>query len=121
MRAQAAKNDTVIIARDSQTTAQKIIAALRLCPYEDSWLLRSMSVDQAYQARGIGLKILLESQQTLKDKGCYCFPYRHLQGFYQKAGFKLIHTDNASPAIQQLFQQYLDSGKNIILMQMSTD
>jgi len=121
MRAQAAKNDEVIIARDSQTTAQKIIAALRLCPYEDSWLLRSMSVDQEYQRRGIGLKMLLENQQSLKEKDCYCFPYRHLQGFYQKAGFKLIHNDDASPVIQQLFQQYLDSGKDIILMRIITD
>ena len=121
MRAQAAKNDDVIIARDSQTKEQKIIAALRLCPYEDSWLLRSMSVDQEYQRRGIGLKMLLENQLTLKDKACYCFPYRHLQDFYQQAGFQLIHTDKASPVIQQLFQQYIDSGKDIILMQMVSD
>jgi len=121
MRAQAAKNDEVIIARDSQTKAQKIIAALRLCPYEDSWLLRSMSVDPDYQRRGIGLKMLTENKKILKDKNCYCFPYRHLQDFYQQAGFELIHGDNASPVIQQLFQQYTDSGKDIILMQMTSD
>ncbi|MCK4708883.1 MAG: GNAT family N-acetyltransferase [Gammaproteobacteria bacterium] len=117
MRAQAAKIDEVIIARLSNYSEHNIIGALRLCPIENSWLLRSMSIEKGYQRQGIGSFMLNQITRDLAEKGCYCFPFKHLEKFYQKAGFQLIEVTKASPEIQQLFQQYIDNGKDILIMQ----
>lgn len=117
MRSQAAKADEVVIARDKQSANHAIIGALRLCPINDHWLLRSMSVQQAYQRKGIGLYMLEQIKASLRDKQCYCFPYPHLESFYRQAGFQIIDATEASDEIQQLYRQYLDSGKDILIMQ----
>lgn len=117
MRAQAAKNDEVIIARYHLMPSKPIIGALRICPVENSWLLRSMSIENSYQRKGIGHFMLSQIQSSLSKKNCYCFPYRHLESFYQKAGFQVIDDKEATDEIRQPYQQYIDNGKDIILMQ----
>lgn len=117
MRSQAAKVDEVIIARNQQPASNTIIGALRLCPLSDSWLLRSMSIESSFQRKGIGLYMLEEIKTNLSEKKCYCFPYIHLEEFYRKAGFKVIDERDASDEIKQLYRQYTDSGKDILIMQ----
>lgn len=121
MRAQAAKVDLVIIARSQQKTQAPIIAALRLCPVKHSWILRSMSVAKNHQRQGIGQRMLRQIKAELAEKKCYCFAYPHLQTFYQQAGFQLCDERSASDAIRQLYLQYRQSGKDIVLMQYNTD
>lgn len=121
MRSQAARADDVIIARDKQTANRNIVAALRLCPLQDSWLLRSMSVQKEYQRRGIGLTMLQQINDQLSEKACYCFPYPHLESFYARAGFKLIEPEQATEEIKQLFMQYKNNGKDIIIMQFGAE
>ncbi|MDH5426126.1 MAG: hypothetical protein OEY29_14150 [Gammaproteobacteria bacterium] len=118
MRSQAAKADQVVIARDTSAANSPIIAALRLCPLDNSWLLRSMSVAEKYRRQRIGLYMLDQIRENLKAKKCYCFPYAHLESFYSQGEFKIIDAQDASDEIQQLYRQYLDSGKGILIMQI---
>jgi len=117
MRAQAAKSDDIVIARDNTNNVNQIIGALRLCPVEGSWLLRSMCIDETFQRQGVGLNMLNKIQANLSSKSCYCFPYTYLENFYEKAGFQIINTADAAPEIQTLYEQYLKSGKKISIMQ----
>jgi len=119
MRAQAAKSDRIYIARLLSDNNKPIIAALRLCKINQDWLLRSMCVEKNFQRQGVGLTMLKQIQTELKEKHCYCFPYTHLQSFYQQAGFKLIDSAQASPEIEQRFSQYSNNGIDIIIMQHS--
>jgi len=112
MRAQAPKGESIFIA----TQGHHIVAALRLSPNEDSFLLRSMCVSAELRQQGIGRHVLLHIQSHLNDIECYCFPYSHLESFYQSAGFTLIDTDSAPEAIRDKFSRYLNNGKNIVLM-----
>lgn len=118
MRAQAAKVDEIIIARNNHLPNNAIIAALRLCPVKGSWLLRSMCVDQNHQRQGIGLYMLEQIKHNLSEKKCYCFPHRHLESFYQTAGFLVVNENDANVEIRQLYQQYIESGKDILIMQI---
>ncbi len=120
MRAQAAKADRIFIARLLSDKSKPVIAALRLCKIGEDWLLRSMCVEKKFQRQGIGLYMLKQIQTELAEKHCFCFPHSHLQSFYQHAGFQLIDSVQASPEIQQRFKQYIDSGRDILIMQMAT-
>ena len=113
MRAQAAKIDEVFVLKQQH----KLLAALRLCPQDDVWLLRSMCVAEDYRGQGIGAYFLQQIQPALNKKHCYSFPYTHLERFYQQAGFRPINPGLAPSSIAEKFQQYTDAGKNIILME----
>lgn len=117
MRAQAAKVDEVIIARNDHASSNSIIAALRLCPIKGSWLLRSMCVDQGHQRQGIGLYMLEQIKANLSEKKCYCFPHRHLESFYRTAGFQIVDVNDVNNEIKLLYLQYIESGKDILIMQ----
>ncbi len=112
MRAQAPRSDEVYIA----TQGTKIVAALRLHPVNHVFLLRSMCVDSQLRNQGIGSILLDHLQPRLDEIECYCFPFSHLTGFYQRAGFHIISTDLAPEAINDKFQRYLGNGKDICLM-----
>lgn len=118
MRSQAAKSDDVVIIRDAAAN-NIIIGALRLCPVNGSWLLRSMSIDKDYQRQGLGLYMLEQIKTTLKDKQCYCFPYCHLESFYQAAGFIKTQASDADSGIEQLYKQYTEKGKQLLIMRYS--
>ena len=45
--------------------------------------------------------LLARQQQTI-----FCFPYPHLQSFYQRMGFKLLILQQAPTPIQQRFNGY---------------
>jgi N-acetylglutamate synthase-like GNAT family acetyltransferase len=111
-RPQAPRTDDIYIAiLDAQ-----IVGAVRLCPLEDCWLLRSMCIHCDYRGRGIGSYLLQRLQQVLRQKTCYCFPYSHLQGFDQDNGFEPV-TDKAVPQeIMAKYRNYRSKGKDILLM-----
>jgi len=112
-RPQAAKSDAVYMARQNQS----ILGALRLCCYNNSWLLRSMCVLEDYRHKGIGRFMLSSIAAELKDRQCYCFPHHYLESFYSKAGFSLIDPEQTEPIILGLFNNYVAKGRKIILMQ----
>lgn len=112
MRAQAPKGDLIYTA----TLNTKLVAALRLHPVNNCYLLRSMCVGAELRHQGIGSKLLSYLQNQLNSIECYCFPYSHLQKFYLQGGFVLVSTDNAPQAITDKFNRYLSNGKDICLM-----
>ena len=105
-RPQAGKADIIYTAK----LGQSIIAALRLCRYENSWLLRSMCVSDSHRNKGVGSAMLSSISTDLLAKKCYSFPYRHLQSFYQAVGFSLIDIDQAEPNIANKYNNYLSKG-----------
>lgn len=113
MRPQAAKRDDVYIA----TLNNKVIGALRLCLYDDAWLLRSMCVQTRLRGQGIGKYMLDCIRDILSEKQCYSFPYQHLEHFYQQAGFKIISAEEAPESIAEKYNDYLMNGRKILLMQ----
>lgn len=117
MRAQAAKNELVYSARLKQQTGQPLVAALRLSPLGDDYLLRSMCVAAEQRRQGIGQQFLQALQPVLTVHRVYCFPFSHLIAFYQQAGFTLIAPEDAPPGIADKFLRYLNNGKDICLMQ----
>lgn len=112
MRAQAPKGDLIFTA----SVNSKLVAALRLNPVNQCYLLRSMCVAADLRHQGIGSELLMFLQNQLNSIECYCFPYNNLQQFYTKAGFQLCDTDIAPEAIADKFNRYLSNGKDICLM-----
>ena len=112
MRAQAPRNDEVYIA----TQGTKIIAALRLHPVNNVFLLRSMCVDSELRQQGIGSALLDYLQPRLQNIECYCYPFSHLQVFYERAGFEIISDTLVPESIRDKYQRYRSNGKDICLM-----
>jgi len=112
MRAQAPRGETIFVA----TKGTQLIAALRLSPAGNDYLLRSMCVNAELRQRGIGSYLLQQIQGELNAIECYCFPYSHLVSFYAASGFALVDIDTAPAAIRDKFQRYLNNGKDICLM-----
>lgn len=112
MRAQAPKGDIIYIA----TLNNLIVAALRLQPVQNCYLLRSMCVSRELRNTGIGSALLNFLQTELSKVCCYSFPYDHLANFYSQANFQRCETDVVPRAIADKFLRYLGSGKKLILM-----
>lgn len=117
MRAQAPKNELIYSARLDLTADRQLVAALRLSPLGDDYLLRSMCVSAELRRQGIGQQFLQTLQPVLASHQVYCFPFSHLVDFYLQANFELIATEDAPPVIADKFLRYLGNGKHICLMQ----
>jgi len=113
MKPQAPKSDDIYIA----LLNNKLIGALRLCPYENTWLLRSMCIKTDQRSKGVGHFMLSQLAEILSEKQCFCFPYTHLENFYMKVGFEKISSSDATEIIEKKYRGYLANGKKILLMQ----
>ena len=113
MKPQAPKSDDIYIA----LLGNKLIGALRLCPYESTWLLRSMCIKTDLRGKGIGHYMLSKLVEILAEKQCYCFPYSHLENFYHKIGFEKITSNDTAEVIEKKYNGYIANGKKILLMQ----
>ncbi len=112
MRAQAPKGDLIFTA----TLDLRIVAALRLHPVNNVYLLRSMCVTAELRQKGIGSAFLTSLQETFASMDCYCFPFSHLESFYSHANFIHCQPTHAPHDIAQKFNRYIENGKNICLM-----
>ena len=112
-RPQAPRGDDIYIALQGR----KLLAALRLSPQQDSWLLRSMCVHRDFRHQGIGRFMLEQMQTNLQRYNCYCFPYAHLKDFYQRAGFVSIDAQQLPESLADRYNAYQQQGKNILVMQ----
>jgi predicted N-acetyltransferase YhbS len=112
MRAQAPKGDIIYIA----TLNHLIVAALRLQPVQNCYLLRSMCVSRERRNTGIGSALLQFLQKELTKTCTYSFPYGHLADFYSRANFQLCDSAVVPQAIANKFKRYLVNGKQLILM-----
>lgn len=103
-----------VIEHDSQ-----IIAAVRLVPYEGYYWLRSLYVEQTQQGKKLGSQLLAYLDQHITQP-IYCFPYLHLDHFYQQAGYQLIGEDKMPQSILQLYTRYNRKGQGILAMAKNT-
>jgi len=97
----AGKNEAVFILRDEQ----QIICSAKLKSIEASLLLTGVACDPDYQHQGYAsqlVKQLLAQQQ----EPIFCFPYPHLEAFYQQLGFNHLTVEEAPEAIQTRILRY---------------
>jgi N-acetylglutamate synthase-like GNAT family acetyltransferase len=112
-RAQAPRDEHIVIALHHS----KLVAALRLSPVDEYWLLRSMCVAEADRGKGIGSALLAHCRPWLLQHKVFCFAYPHLQAFYQRGGFRPLQATTAPLPIAAKFEQYTERGKALLLMQ----
>lgn len=95
-----------------------IVAAVRLEPKMDGWFfLRSMCVAPELRGQGVGTQLLQGIEDFLQAHPCYCYPFDHLQSFYELAGFELRSPEQAPAFMQEAFYRYIRQGRKIILME----
>jgi N-acetylglutamate synthase-like GNAT family acetyltransferase len=99
---------------------EQIIAAVRLVPYDGFYWLRSLYVEQSRQGHRLGSQLLafVHSNTQLP---IYCFPYLHLDHFYQQAGYDFIYEDEMPQSIHQLYTRYNRKGPGILAMAKFSD
>ena len=93
---------------------QEILCAARLKEVQGELLLTGVACNEAL--RGQGLASTLISQLLLSQvHTIYCFPYPHLQTFYQRLGFTLFAADELPEKLGIQYQRY-NSRKPLLCM-----
>ena len=107
------------IKRDSD-----ILGAVRLCPKRNPsdtyWLLRSLWVATGYRGQGMGSQLLNHLRMDDRFTHLWCYPYSHLQKFYERNGFQIIQTEQSPDNISGPFLSCLRRGEKVLLMMLST-
>ncbi len=111
------KQDEVYVLRSSPEG--EIVAAVRLTTEQDTLLLRSMVVLPAMRSKGIGKLFLRRLTESIGARDCWCFPFEHLESFYQSAQFACIEPTEAPPNLQQKYHRYCSHGKRLLIMKRS--
>lgn len=93
-----------------------IVAGLRASPKSEGYLLRSVWVGRNAQRKGIGSFFLREVLNDLGSIHCWCYPYAHLELFYQKSGFFSPEPDSVPPDILAPYLRYQQQGHDFLLM-----
>lgn len=111
--AKAVRGDVVYVLKGREG----IVAAVRLEPKADGWyFLRAMCVAPEVRGQGVGSQLLLGLSDFLQHHPCYCYPFDHLQAFYQQAGFTWRDPEQAPAFMRDAFERYTRQGRKIILM-----
>ena len=109
----AGRGEVIFVLKDQSG----IVAAVRLEPKNNGWFfLRAMCVAPELRGQGIGTQLLNHMQDFLSHHSVYCFPFDHLQVFYEKAGFILHGIDEAPSFIRDPFCRYQLQGRKICMM-----
>jgi len=111
-KGKARGNETIYVIRDQQM----IVAAVRLCPKQEGWLLRSLWVARERRGEGIGSILIKDVMARPEHTPCWCYPYDHLTAFYESAGFILLTVKEAPEDISGPFEAYQKKGNRILLM-----
>jgi len=106
----AGKNEAVFILKKHQ----QIICSAKLKAIEEELLLTGVACDSDYQHQGYA-SLLVSKLLQIQEQPIYCFPYPHLQLFYQQLGFSLMTIDEAPDSIQQRFNRYVQH-RELLLM-----
>ncbi|MBU2710946.1 GNAT family N-acetyltransferase [Zooshikella harenae] len=100
-KGKARGNENIFVLQQSQ-----IVAALRLVPLTDQWLLRGLWVDYALRRQGLGLALLNGIIDFLTISHYYCFADQDVVPFYLKAEFISPNIQTLPVPILQRFKAY---------------
>jgi len=106
----ANKSEQVFILKE-----KKILCAARLKLIQGSLLLTGVACDPEYRNRGLA-SLLINNMLEKQQQTIFCFPYPHLQSFYEKRGFQLITEDLLPQPLTLRYQRY-NSHKPLLCMQ----
>ncbi|WP_257284513.1 GNAT family N-acetyltransferase [Endozoicomonas sp. SESOKO1] len=112
-KGKASGNERVWVARCPK---EKIVAGLRASPKSGGYLLRSVQVARDAQRKGIGSFFLRAALNDLNTINCWCYPFAHLEYFYQGAGFFKPEPDSVPPDILDPYLRYRQQGHTFLLM-----
>ena len=96
----ANKSDHVFILK-----AQQILCAARLKEVQGHLLLTGVACAEKYRGQGLA-SLLITNLLTLQQQDIYCFPYPHLQTFYQQLGFELSPAELLPAPLALQYQRY---------------
>lgn len=95
----------------------RILAALRLCRENGESVLRGMIVRELHRGLGLGTLLLEYAESVLAGENCYCVPYRELERFYSRIGFRRIDPAGAPEFLRERQRVYREElGLDVILM-----
>jgi GNAT superfamily N-acetyltransferase len=103
---------TVVVAE----RGRRLIGLGRVQQEEGVLVLRGMRVDPPFQRVGLGTRILDRLVEEIGDRSCYCVPYTHLRGFYQRAGFDNLDLEGAPSFLRDRVRDYRAAGLDVLLM-----
>ncbi|MGI9283067.1 MAG: GNAT family N-acetyltransferase [Endozoicomonas sp.] len=111
-KGKARSNERVFILQVDRS----IVAALRATPKANGYLLRSVWVHREKRSKGLGSQLMQTVLATLSPAPCWCYPYDHLTGFYEKLGFQKVSPDQVPSEIGKPYLNYLERGESFLLM-----
>ncbi|MGI0119373.1 hypothetical protein [Zooshikella sp. RANM57] len=100
-KGKARGNENIFVLQQPQ-----IVAALRLTPLTDQWLLRGLWVDYMLRKQGLGLALLDGIIDFLTINHYYCFAEQDVVPFYLKANFIIPDIHTLPVSILQRFKAY---------------
>ena len=105
----ANKSEQIFVLRDKQ-----IVCAARLKEVGGSQLLTGVACDPIYRHQGLASRLIeCILKQTIDT--IYCFPYPHLQIFYQQLGFQLLPIEELPNILAEQYRRY-NQHKSLLCM-----
>lgn len=111
-KGKADTDDTAFWLKDEN----EILAAVRCTTYGNITLLRGLWVHKERRREGLGTILLTGCRHHWEKHNCFCFPFSHLEAFYEKNGFSYPREQVPTHLLQKL-QSYQQRGEQVILMQ----
>lgn len=105
----ANKSDHVFILK-----TQQIVCAARLKEVQGSLLLTGVACATEYRGQGLA-SLLITNLLKMQQQDIYCFPYPHLQMFYQKLGFTLYCAELLPAQLALQYRRY-NSHQSLLCM-----
>jgi GNAT superfamily N-acetyltransferase len=92
-----------------------LVGAYRLAQEHGCLVLRGMRVREGSRRCGIGSRML--GMLSELERTCYCIPYRHLAGFYARAGFEILPQGGAPAFLAARAREYAGRGLDVLVME----
>lgn len=93
---------------------QQILCAVRLKTVQGDLLLTGVACAPEYRQKGLA-SLLINNVLRLKNQNIYCFPYPHLQNFYERIGFEVLLARSLPLPLAQQYERYSRS-KSLLCM-----
>lgn len=96
----ANKSDQIFVLKD-----QEILCAARIKTVSGAQLLTGVATHEEVRKQGLASE-LIKQILSLQQEVLYCFPYPHLQSFYQSLGFTLFSPEQLPEGLALAYQKY---------------